>query len=134
MRAAIAGLSFFIVFLVGCTTAPVDTPNKKLATAEITFIALVTAICDALPGAYGVLNVQLMHDEATGRSTVIEINPRFGGGFPLTDASGGGFVAWLLEERYGLASTMGSTTWRDGLVMLRYDDAVFVDADEAGLT
>jgi hypothetical protein len=48
MRAAVAGLTFFLVFLVGCATAPVDTPNKRLAQAEITFTAVVATTINAV--------------------------------------------------------------------------------------
>jgi carbamoyl-phosphate synthase large subunit len=64
---------------------------------------------------------------------VIEINPRFGGGYPLSHAAGADFPRWLLEEALGLPSSAAAGAWRDGLVMLRYDDAVFVDRDAAGL-
>ncbi len=48
MRAAIAGLTFVLVFLVGCATQPVDTPNKRLAHAEITFTAVVATAINAV--------------------------------------------------------------------------------------
>ena len=58
---------------------------------------------------------------------VIEINPRFGGGYPLAWRAGARYSRWLIEETLGLESTAQADDWRDGLVMLRYDDAVFVD-------
>lgn len=42
---------------------------------------LARSVCDALPGAYGPITVQIFHDDSSGESNVIEINPRFGGGF-----------------------------------------------------
>ena len=62
----------------------------------------------------------------TGLMNVIEINPRFGGGFPLAYEAGALFPRWLVEEIAGVPST-ADNEWRAGLVMLRYDDAVFVD-------
>ncbi len=41
-------------------------------------------VAEALPGACGVMNIQIFHDESTGALNVSEINPRFGGGYPLT--------------------------------------------------
>ncbi len=95
---------------------------------------LATELCDRLPGAYGVLNVQVMRDPVAGLH-VIELNPRFGGGFPLTHAAGGRYATWVLEEVLGLPSTLDAGALRDGLVMLRYDDAVFLDGAtiEAGV-
>jgi carbamoyl-phosphate synthase large subunit len=94
---------------------------------------LACRICDALPGAYGALNIQMFLEEETRELKVIEINPRFGGGFPLTWEAGGKFPRWMLEECLGLSPTASDASWRDGLVMLRYDDAVFAYAGEIGL-
>jgi carbamoyl-phosphate synthase large subunit len=90
--------------------------------------ALVARIAEDLPGARGCLNVQLVHDPRTGRIAVLEINARFGGGYPLTHHAGAPYVRWLLEEALGLESSIPSSpTWRSNTLMLRYDDAVFVE-------
>jgi carbamoyl-phosphate synthase large subunit len=93
--------------------------------------ALVVRLCNSLPGAYGPLTVQVFHDDETGRDIVIELNARFGGGYPLARQAGADYPRWLLEEAAGLPSTASADGWRDGLVMLRYDAAVFVDRREA---
>ena len=87
---------------------------------------LAGRICEALPGAYGALNVQVFVDDPD-RLAVIEINARYGGGFPLSLEAGADFPRWMLEELRGLPSTASPDGWRDGLVMLRYDAALFVD-------
>lgn len=94
---------------------------------------LARAIAERLPGAYGVLNVQIFWDQATGELTVIELNPRFGGGYPLAWQAGARYSRWLIEDLLGLPSTAAWDGWQDGLVMLRYDDAVFVSGDDAGV-
>jgi len=94
---------------------------------------LAIAICQALPGARGVLNVQIFADDKTGQLNVIECNPRFGGGYPLTHQAGAHFTHWLIEETMGLPLSAAIDQWQDGLVMLRYDDAVFVSRQQAGL-
>lgn len=91
-------------------------------------IDVASRVAEALPGAYGVLNIQMFFDAARGSIHVIEINPRFGGGFPLAWHAGGKFPQWVVEELLGLPSTASADAWRDGLVMLRYYDAVFADA------
>jgi carbamoyl-phosphate synthase large subunit len=93
---------------------------------------LARRVAAALPGAFGALNVQAFLDAASGELNVIELNPRFGGGFPLAHAAGADFPRWLLEHVLGLPST-AHPEFRDGLVMLRYDEAVFVSAEAAGL-
>ena len=92
---------------------------------------LVVGLCDTLPGAYGPITVQAFHDDETGRNVVIELNARFGGGYPLARQAGADYPRWLLEELAGLPSSASADGWRDGLVMLRYDAAVFVDQHEA---
>jgi carbamoyl-phosphate synthase large subunit len=92
--------------------------------------AVAADIGERLPGAFGPLTIQMFADDATGRISVIEINPRFGGGFPLSDRAGAHFPRWILEELRGLPSTATSDGWQDGLLMLRYDDAVYVDEGE----
>lgn len=91
---------------------------------------LARAVFERLPGAYGALNVQLLTND--DGLHVIEINPRFGGGYPLSWQAGARFPRWAIEERRGDAPTV-TNDWLDGLVMLRYDEAVFVSATDVGL-
>jgi carbamoyl-phosphate synthase large subunit len=93
---------------------------------------LARRVAEALPGAYGVLNVQIFVDPAQGDMRVIEINTRYGGGFPLAFEAGAHYPAWTIEEILGRPSSV-TDRWRGGLVMLRYDDAVFVEAADVGL-
>ncbi|WP_097090783.1 ATP-grasp domain-containing protein [Novosphingobium sp. Chol11] len=78
----------------------------------------------ALRGARGALCFQLRMDAAGGAS-IFEINARFGGGYPLAHRAGARFAQWLLEERLGLPLT-AHDGWQDNVMMLRFDDAVFV--------
>ena len=86
---------------------------------------LVMRIVEALPGARGPMNVQVFHDESSGKTEVIEINARFGGGDPLAWRAGADAPRWILEEHLGLVPTVPDR-WEEGLVMLRFDDAVYV--------
>lgn len=106
--------------------------SKGLTVRNTAVERLAQRVAEALPGAYGVLNVQIFHDEISDVCSVIEINPRYGGGFPLTWQAGGLLPIWFLEEVLDMPSSC-CDAWRDGLVMLRYDDAVFVTQAEAGL-
>ena len=92
---------------------------------------LAARLCAALPGAFGTITVQVFVGDDPGERAVIEINARYGGGFPLALEAGADFPRWQLEELLGLPSTARADGWRDGLVMLRYDAAVFVDEAEA---
>lgn len=85
--------------------------------------AMAEGILRALPALRGAFCFQVIDDRLTG-PRVIEINARFGGGYPLVDHAGATFSQWLLEEVAGLPST-AHDNWREGVLMLRYDAAVF---------
>ncbi|QIK64970.1 ATP-grasp domain-containing protein [Nocardioides sp. HDW12B] len=93
--------------------------------------ALAREVVTKLPDAFGVLNVQIFAD-ATGPSAVIEVNARFGGGFPLTYRAGADLPGWLAQD-IDLVPPTASLQWAAGLVMLRYDRAVFASADDLGV-
>lgn len=101
---------------------------SKGMTAQVPEVeALAAKVVERLPGAYGVLNVQIFHDPTTETLNVIEINARFGGGYPLTWEAGAQFPVWLLQESSGLMPSSASLAWSPDLLMLRYDAAVFLD-------
>lgn len=107
--------------------------SKGMTVRDSRLIGLASEIGARLPDAYGVLNIQIFLDPDSGEMSVIEINPRFGGGFPLAYEAGAKYPQWMLEEILGLPSSVAADGWRDGLVMLRYDAAVFVDRERVGL-
>jgi len=82
-------------------------------------------VCERLPDAAGPLTLQCFR-RRDGRLAFIEINPRFGGGFPLSLHAGADYPRWLLEWALGLPSTASPEAWRADVAMLRYDDAIFV--------
>lgn len=78
------------------------------------------------PGAVGCLTIQVFVDEAADDYVGLEINPRFGGGFPLSYAAGANFPGWLIRE-YLLGENIGFfDDWVRNLLMLRYDAKVLV--------
>jgi carbamoyl-phosphate synthase large subunit len=91
---------------------------------------LLTVLSDrlgsVLKGARGALCFQAIVKEC-GEAAIFEINARFGGGYPLAHRAGGTFSRWLLEEALGRECT-ATNEWQDGLMMLRYDAAVFAPA------
>lgn len=105
--------------------------SKAMTVRSPLLIELAEKVAAALPGAYGPLNIQLFFDEETSQLAVIEVNARFGGGFPLSFAAGADFPLALVQEALGMPVTALNRDWRDNLVMLRYDAAVFVDGTDA---
>ncbi len=57
---------------------------------------------------------------------LLEINPRFGGGYPLTEESGVSYVTWLLQEYLGEKELDFRDDWLPNNFMLRYDSQVIV--------
>ncbi|ARS29004.1 ATP-grasp domain-containing protein [Sphingomonas sp. KC8] len=76
-----------------------------------------------LSGARGPLCFQAMVNGTD--APIFEINARFGGGYPLAHRAGAVFTRWLLEEAM-CGGTRALDDWAEGMVMLRYDAAMFV--------
>lgn len=87
------------------------------------FRSLADGVARALPEARGVLCFQVIIDKEAG-PRVFEVNARFGGGYPLAHHAGAEYARWLLEEVAALPST-AHDDWRAGVLMLRYDAAIF---------
>ena len=56
----------------------------------------------------------------------IEINPRFGGGVPLSIKAGADFPKWILQELLGRKPRIRFDAFQDKLIMLRYDAEVWL--------
>lgn len=83
-------------------------------------------ILPRLQGARGCITLQLFARESDERLLGIEINPRFGGGYPLSYAAGASFPRFLIEE-YLLGRELTQVPeWECDLLMLRYDAKVLV--------
>jgi carbamoyl-phosphate synthase large subunit len=86
-------------------------------------------LVEALGECVGVVTLQCFL-LADGAIKFIEINPRFGGGVPLAIRAGADFPRWLVGEHLGRKPDIRPDAWQDGLVMLRYDAAVFRRTEE----
>lgn len=63
-----------------------------------------------------------------------EINPRFGGGYPLAHRAGANYPELILRMLAGESIDPVLGKFLEGLMMLRYDDAVFLNATGNVLT
>ncbi len=72
----------------------------------------------------GVVNVQLVLTKKK-KIKFIEINPRFGGGAPLSIKAGANFPKWILQQLIGQKPRIKFDGFKDGLIMLRYDAEVW---------
>lgn len=79
-----------------------------------------------MPGVRGCICVQLFYRERGNDIASIEINPRYGGGYPLSYYAGANFPALMVRE-YILGEDVDyDESWEDGVLMLRYDAQVIV--------
>jgi len=99
--------------------------SKGVITKDAALMAVGRNVAEVLGECRGVITVQCIV-EAGGRIRVIEINPRFGGGAPLSIRAGADFPGWIMTELLGKTPRINPTGFRDDLAMLRYDEAVFV--------
>lgn len=100
---------------------------SKGQTVRNDIVPFLTERLAHLPGAVGCLTIQIMRHRETGEKYLIEVNARFGGGYPLTAQAGACFHQWLIEEYILGGQIAHYSDWRDRLTMLRYDAEVFVD-------
>lgn len=84
-----------------------------------------------IDGAIGCLTMQFFFHPVEKRIVGIEINPRFGGGYPLSYLAGANYPEWLLKEYFMGHDIPYFEDWEDNLLMLRYDDEVLVRNYEA---
>jgi len=77
-------------------------------------------------GAKGCLTLQVFAGREDHHIQAIEINPRFGGGYPLTCAAGANFPKWLIEEYILGQEVEFCDDWEADLLMLRYDAKTLV--------
>lgn len=112
------------------------TPRKRLAVraGEV----LKTQICQdeiiinemiALVRSFkpcGAITVQLIKDELSGENYYIEINPRYGGGAPLSVKAGADSTEMMLRLLNGEKAEFIDKVAEDGAVFSRYDQSVRV--------
>lgn len=90
-------------------------------------LGLFQAQLAQVEGARGCLTFQFFRHRESGRLWLIELNPRFGGGYPLTAAAGAAYHDWAVREYLEGVTPAVYDSWQDGLTMLRYDGEVFTD-------
>ena len=86
-------------------------------------------LASKLPDAFGPMCYQAFCSD-DGRIEVIEINARFGGGYPVAHFAGANFIKCLLQEMHHEGLSDEALNWTPGTAMLRWDDAVFTTAED----
>jgi len=83
-------------------------------------------LVETLGAGPGVITLQLFLTD-DNRVKFIEINPRFGGGAPLSIKAGANFAKWILQEASGKKPNIRFDGFKDDLIMLRYDGEVWLE-------
>ena len=113
------------------------TPRERLAvrsgevlktriTQDDTMISeMLKLVADYKP--CGQITVQLIREEKTGDNYYIEINPRFGGGAPLSIKAGANSAKAVLKMLNGDKLMYQEKAARDGAVYSRFDQSICVN-------
>lgn len=80
----------------------------------------------SLKGVVGCITAQVFFNSNTKDVIGLEINPRFGGGYPLSDSAGAKYSEWLLREYFLNQKINFFDKWKENLLMLRYDAKVLI--------
>lgn len=88
-------------------------------------LPLLKPIFDKLLGARGCVTAQVFAHHHSEALLGIEINPRFGGGFPLSERAGARYPEWMLREYLAEQKLEYRDDWEDRLMMLRYDAEIW---------
>lgn len=100
--------------------------SKALTQKNQVYFQLVEKLAH-LQGAIGCLTIQVFYSELNNNLLGIEINPRFGGGFPLSYLAGANYPKYILQEYLLEQSIAFNEDWKKNLLMLRYDAEVLVN-------
>jgi len=100
--------------------------SKGQVVKDVRIMNEAAKVVEELGAGPGVITIQLI-SAADGRIKFIEINPRFGGGAPLSIKAGANFPKWILQEMLGKKTGIRFDNFKDKLVMLRYDGEVWLE-------
>ncbi len=100
--------------------------TRSLTVKDQNIMQIGAQVIEALGHCRGMITIQLIMTPDR-QAKVIEINPRFGGGVPLAIHAGADFPQWLLSEWQGHQPQIRFDNFQDGVAMLRYHQAFFVD-------
>jgi carbamoyl-phosphate synthase large subunit len=103
--------------------------EKGVTVKDGELMAGARRIGESLEGIWGAFCCQCRRGDG-GAARFFEINPRFGGGAPLSIAAGADLPLYLLEEVLGRPISARFGEFTDRLLMVRYDQAEFVPVDD----
>ncbi|MFC1677392.1 ATP-grasp domain-containing protein [Planctomycetota bacterium] len=99
--------------------------SKGRVVKDAHIISQAAKLVETLGAGPGVITLQLFLNNDK-KVKFIEVNPRFGGGAPLSIKAGANFPKWIMRELLGRKVKIGFDNFEDGLTMLRYDGEVWI--------
>lgn len=104
-----------------------DGEVNKAVTKKTKFIHDLWKKMQYVKGFRGCITFQVFANKENEAIYGIEINPRFGGGYPLSYLAGGNFPKWIIQEYLQHERKIPVfDSWEENLMMLRYDDEILV--------
>ena len=103
-------------------------PLFFLEYAYLSYLKFAESI--SIPSQNGCLTIQFFIGKETEEIIGIEINPRFGGGFPLSYASGANYPEYIILEYILNDPITFNDNWIENRVMLRFDSEVILNKDD----
>lgn len=100
--------------------------NKGITQKQELIINFVKEKLGNIEGARGCLTLQIFHGKENNKIYGIEINPRFGGGYPLSYLAKANYPAWIIEEYINKKDITFFEDWEDNLLLLRHDNEMLV--------
>jgi carbamoyl-phosphate synthase large subunit len=90
-------------------------------------------LADLLEGLWGVFCCQCRRPPGDDKLYFFEVNPRFGGGSPLSIAAGADLPLYVIQETLGLPVTGEVGKFTPNLLMLRYANNLFRQVNDPSL-
>ena len=104
---------------------------SKSITRKDKFFDYLNEALNAIKGARGCVTFQFFVNLDNQDFKAIEINPRFGGGYPLSYAAGANYPKWIIKEYLLSQKVEDFGEWDNNLMMLRYDaEVIRMDNDQ----
>jgi len=107
----------------------IEVRNGEVSKAQVVkhqkIMSQAAHVVETLGAGPGVITLQLILTP-NGKIKFIEINPRFGGGVPLSIKAGANFPKWILQQLLGKKPRIKFDGFKDGLFMLRYDGEIWL--------
>ena len=80
----------------------------------------------SIKGVQGCITLQLFSNKKTQEVYGIEINPRFGGGYPISYHAGANYPELLIKEYLLGTNTKYFESWESNILSLRFDEELIV--------